>query len=155
MDFTLVVMPLCDKILLYVSVFFPECGRWAPWESCGTPQSSSGHSEAGGTVHPQSPGGDGITLWENEVGEAPATEQLPPVGFFRVDAPLPCLSSSSLLAICSGLFLNSLPKKSITNIPKFSFSSYSHILYIVLLTFSVAFLIFAIITLDTTTLDKH
>lgn len=42
------------------------------------------------------------------------------------------------------------------NKPKFSFTSSSHILFVVLLLFSVAFLIFTIVTvLDTTTLDEH
>lgn len=68
----------CDISVFSVS---SERGGWAPRESCGTPQSSSGHSEAGCKVHPQSPRGDGVTIWENEVGKAPATEQLSAVGF--------------------------------------------------------------------------
>lgn len=145
-------MSLCDENLTVYFCFFSERGRWTPRESSGTPQSCSGHSEAGGKVHPQGPGGDGVTLWENEVGEASATEQLSPVGFFCYDAQLPCLSSCSLLAICSGLFLISLSEKqNKQNKQTYCFSS--HILLIMLLPSSVASLIF--VRLDTTTLDKH
>lgn len=92
--------------------FFSECGRRAPWEGCGTAKSGSGNSEAGRAVHPQGPGGNGVTLWENEVGKAPATEQLPQVGLFLARD-----DDAQLLFHCSFCILTTAPSLSPSNHP--------------------------------------
>lgn len=92
---------------------FSECGRRAPREGCGTAKSGSGNSEAGRAVHPQGPGGNGVTLRENEVGKAPATEQLPQVGLFLARDD----DDAQLLFHCSFCILTTAPSPSMSNHP--------------------------------------
>ncbi|XP_030575479.1 protein lin-7 homolog C isoform X2 [Archocentrus centrarchus] len=78
------------------------------------------------------------------VVELPKTEQLSQVGFSHVDAQFLCLSSFSHPAICSGLSPPPPPSKKKRTLKKkhmliLSFRSFSHILYILRMPFSLAF----------------
>lgn len=94
---------------VFKSLFFLlECGRRAPREGRGAAEGSSGNSEVGGTIHPQSPGGNGVPLRENEVGKASATEQLPQVGL--CDGR----DAAQLLFHCSFCILTTAPSRSLS-----------------------------------------
>ncbi|KAI4801259.1 hypothetical protein KUCAC02_000002 [Chaenocephalus aceratus] len=80
-------------------------------KACGAPQAAQGTVKLVVRYTPKVLEEMESRFEKNEVGEAPATEQLPPVECLRVDAQLPCLSSSSRLARCSGLFIISMPHK--------------------------------------------
>lgn len=90
------------------SLFLSECGRRAPWEGCGAAQGSSGNGEVGSTIHPQSPGGNGVPLRENEVGKASATEQLPQVGLCQGR------DAAQFLFHCSSCILTTAPSRSLS-----------------------------------------
>lgn len=81
-------------------VSLAERGGRAPREGSGAPQGSTQHRQAGGEIHAQGPGGDGVALREDEVRQAPPAERLQPV--------VVCLWALSAPPFLSSLLLHSL-----------------------------------------------